>query len=60
MLSGTGDTGRSQAVTEKDKDGNSVAFSVSQGQFHGHPVSVTGSSEMTLGLFLQLNFFKLL
>lgn len=57
MLSGTGDTTR--VVTDKDKDGNSIAFSLPQGQFHGHPATVTGSLSDDMEVVLTAELFRL-
>lgn len=53
-----GTLGDPRVVTDKDKDGNSMAFSLSQGETHGHPASVTGSSADDIGVVTTAELFK--
>lgn len=53
-----GTLGDPRVVTDTDKDGNSTAFSLSQGQFHGHPATVTGSLSDDIGVVLTAELFQ--
>lgn len=53
-----GTLGDPRGVTDKDKHGNSVAFGLSQGQFHGHPATVTCSSTDDTGVIPTAELFQ--